>query len=132
MSTALRGIAPCCAVVILCLLAPRVPSLAHHGGGVEYDMSQSLGPLTGQVVEFAFRFPHPQIYIDVSDEHGNVGRWAMVMQPTPTALRRVHGWTNDSIRPGDTLAVVYAPHRTAENVGFARRIEVNGEFLYEQ
>ncbi len=132
MTMALRKIAAGITVAALCLLLARAPSLAHHGGGVEYDMSRTLGPLTGQVVEFAFRFPHPQIFIDVTDTDGSVQRWALVMQPTPTALRRVHGWTSESIRPGDSLTVHYAPHRTADHVGFARRIEVNDEFLYEQ
>ncbi len=132
MTTASCKLATCATVAALSLLLARAPTLAHHGGGVEYDMSLTLGPVTGQVVEFAFRFPHPQIYVDVTDTDGRVQRWALVMQPTPTALRRVHGWTNDSIRPGDTLTVHYAPHRTAEHVGFARRIEVNDELLYEQ
>jgi hypothetical protein len=29
------------------------------------------------------------------------------------------------------MTVTYSPHRTAPNVGFARRIEVNGKFLDE-
>ena len=37
----------------------------------------------------------------------------------------------DSVKPGDTLTVTYSPHRTAPNVGFARRLVVNGKFLDE-
>jgi hypothetical protein len=130
---ALNRIALSCmvAAAALCASLPG-PAQAHHGGAVEYDTTRLLGPVTGAVVEFAFRFPHPQIYIDVTDEEGNLERWAFVLQPTPAALRRTHGWGRDSIKPGDTLAVSYSPHRTAENVGFARRLWLNGEPLYEQ
>ena len=51
-----------------------------------------------------------------------------VFQPTPTALRAA-GWTRDSVKPGDTLAVSGPPHKTAQNVLFARRVEINGKLL---
>lgn len=106
------------------------PVRAHHGGGVEYVMNQTLGPITGTVTLFSFSFPHPYIQFDVKDEQGNIHKWSAVMQLTPTRLR-ARGWTRESVKPGDTLTVTYSPHRTAPNVGFARRIEVNGTFLDE-
>ena len=105
-------------------------ALAHHGGGVEYFMDRTLGPITGTVTQFSFSFPHPYIQFDVKDANGNVQKWSAVMQLTPTRLR-ARGWTRESVKPGDTLTVTYSPHRTARNVGFARRIEVNGKFLDE-
>ena len=121
-----------CVALTAGLFLPAAPSpaMAHHGGGVEYFMDRTLGPITGVVTSFAFTFPHPQIYFDVKDEKGNVQKWAAVMQLTPTALR-ARGWTRESVKPGDTLTVTYSPHRTAANVGFARRLEVNGKFLDE-
>ncbi len=107
-----------------------VPVFAHHGGGVEYFMDRTQGPITGTVTSFAFTFPHPQVYFDVKDEKGTVTKWAAVLQLTPTALR-ARGWTRTALKPGDTIAVTYSPHRTAPNVGFARRIEVNGKFFDE-
>ena len=106
------------------------PTLAHHGGGVEYFMDQTRGPITGVVTSFSFSFPHPYIQFDVKDEAGTVQKWSAVMQLTPTRLR-ARGWTRDSVKPGDTLTVTYSPHRTAPNVGFARRLVVNGTFLDE-
>ena len=110
--------------------AGSVSTFAHHGGGVEYHMDQTLGPISGTVVRFNFAFPHPQIFFDLTNENGNVVRWAAVMRLSPVALRQ-RGWTRDSLKPGDTLSVTYSPHRTAPTVGFARRIEVNDEFLDE-
>jgi hypothetical protein len=104
--------------------------MAHHGGGVEYHMDQTLGPVAGVVTRFNFSFPHPQVYFDHTDENGEVTPWVAVMRLSPVGLRQ-RGWTRNSMMPGDTISVVYSPHRTAPNVGFARRIEVNGEFLDE-
>ena len=106
------------------------PPLAHHGGGVEYFMDQTRGPITGVVTSFSFSFPHPYIQFDVKDDSGTVQKWSAVMQLTPTRLR-ARGWTRDSVKPGDMLTVTYSPHRTAPNVGFARRLVVNGKFLDE-
>ena len=105
-------------------------TLAHHGGGVEYFMNQTLGPISGTVTRFNFGFPHPQVFFDVTDENGEVVQWAAVMRLSPVALRQ-RGWTQNSLKPGITISVTYSPHRTAPTVGFARRIEVNGELLDE-
>jgi hypothetical protein len=114
------------------LLGPAAspPVLAHHGGGVEYFMDRTLGPISGTVTLFSFGFPHPYVQFDVKDANGAIVKWSAVMQLTPTRLR-ARGWSQASIKPGDTLTVTYSPHRTAPNVGFARRIEVNGKFLDE-
>ena len=113
-------------------LGPAAPSpaAAHHGGGVEYFMDRTLGPISGTVTHFSFGFPHPYVQFDVKDASGAIVKWSAVMQLTPTRLR-ARGWSQASIKPGDTLTVTYSPHRTAPNVGFARRIEVNGKFLDE-
>ena len=104
--------------------------LAHHGGGVEYFMGETRGPVSGTVTRFNFAFPHPQVFFDFTDENGEVIPWAAVMRLSPVGLRQ-RGWTRQSLKPGDTITLIYSPHRTAPNVGFARRIEVNGEFLDE-
>jgi Family of unknown function (DUF6152) len=103
------------------------PAAAHHGGGVEWQ-SQVVGPLTGIVVEFAFRFPHVVIYLDVAGENGQPQRWAMNTRWTPTILRQ-HGWKRDSVKPGDMVTVIYQPHVASPTVGNMVTIEVNGETL---
>jgi hypothetical protein len=118
------------AAVVVLGAGSSSPALAHHGGGVEYFMDQTRGPITGTVTLFSFSFPHPYIQFDVKGANGDVQKWSAVMQLTPTRLR-TRGWSQSSIKPGDTLTVTYSPHRTAPNVGFARRIEVNGKFLDE-
>jgi hypothetical protein len=118
------------AAAILLVSGDPTRARPHHGGGVEYFMDQTRGPVTGTVTLFSFSFPHPYIQFDVKQQDGTVQKWSAVMQLTPTRLR-TRGWTRDSVKPGDTLTVTYSPHRTAPYVGFARRIEVNGKFLDE-
>jgi hypothetical protein len=102
------------------------PAAAHHGGAVEWQEAVA-GPLTGTATEFAFRFPHVVVFIDVDGENG-LERWAISTRWTPTILRE-HGWTRSSIEPGDTVTVTYLPHVTNAVVGMMQTIEVNGEPL---
>ena len=106
-------------------------ALAHHGGGVEYFMDQTRGPITGVVTSFTFSFPHPFIAFDVKDQNGAIQKWSAVFQPTPTNLRAA-GWTRNTVKAGDTLTVSGPPHRTAPYVIFARRVEVNGKLLPQE
>jgi hypothetical protein len=110
------------------LVGSNASTSAHHGGFVNWQQENLIGPLTFVATSFAFRFPHPQISGEIRDQSGNVEPWVIALRPTPTGLRN-RGWTRASIKPGDTLALTYSPHVTAENVGVARRIVVNGEFL---
>jgi hypothetical protein len=102
--------------------------LAHHGGAVEWQMGKSVGPLTGTVTKFNFVYPHPSILFDVKTPAGELQHWAGMLRPTPAILRE-HGWTRNSMKPGDTITITLTPHKTAPFVGNARRIEVNGTLL---
>ena len=113
--------------LIVCLFVVA-PAFAHHGGGVEYFMDQTRGPVTGTVTAFVFTFPHPFIEFEVKTAGGAIEKWSAVFQPTPTNLRAA-GWTRDSVKRGDTLTVSGPPHRSAANVVFARRVEINGKLL---
>lgn len=128
MGASLKTVVFCVAFAVL--PGSTSPVEAHHGGGIEYLMDRTLGPVTGVVTLFAFTFPHPYIQFDVKDENGTIQKWSAVVQLTPTRLR-ARGWTRNSVKPGDTLTVTYSPHKTAPYVGYARRIVVNGTFLDE-
>lgn len=106
--------------------APGI-AFAHHGGAVEWNRDVH-GPVEGTVTEFAFRFPHVQIYMDVADADGNVEQWALVTRWTPTVLRG-WGWSRNSVKPGDEISVTYATHVSRPNMGNMLTLEVNGEPL---
>ena len=100
---------------------------SHHGGAIEWG-EEARGPITGIATEFAFRFPHVQVLMDVVDANGTMAQWTLVTRWTPTILRS-HGWNRDSITPGDTVTATYLPHVSSPTVGSIVSIEVNGEPL---
>jgi hypothetical protein len=112
-------------VAVLIALGPSVS--AHHGGSVEWQ-DRVEGPIVGTATEFALRFPHVLVFIDVEDKSGNVQRWALNTRWTPTILRQ-HGWTRDSIKPGDTVEVTYQPHVRQPTVANMVTLKVNGKVL---
>jgi Family of unknown function (DUF6152) len=117
-------------VLVAVLAATGFPASAHHGGAVEYDATNITGPLTGTVTRFALNYPHPAVYFDVKNSDGTVAKWAAMLRPTPAILRN-HGWTRESIKPGDTITITMWTHRSVERLGNAVRITVNGMLLAE-
>lgn len=99
---------------------------AHHGGDVEWS-DEDGGTLTGRATKFAFQFPHVFFEMNVG-EPPNVVLWSITTRWTPTVLRE-HGWSRDSIKPGDTVTVTYRPHVDRAHVGQMTTIEVNGTAL---
>jgi hypothetical protein len=112
------------------LSAAGSTAAAHHGGAVEYDASKIIGPLTGTVTRFAMNYPHPQVYFDVRNSDGTVTPWAAMLRPTPAILRN-HGWTRESIKPGDTITITMWSHRSVPRLGNAVQVTINGVLLAE-
>ena len=50
------------------LLLLSTALLAHHGTSVTYQVDKTI-TLNGTVTEWAFAYPHPQLYFDVKDEN---------------------------------------------------------------
>ena len=98
-------------VVVLCGQA-----FAHHGAPSLYDV---LHPITikGTVTEFVFANPHSQIYLDVKSDKGEVVQWSIETNG-PGQLRRA-GWTRETLKPGDTIAVTLIPAKNGAPVGFS-------------
>jgi hypothetical protein len=123
-TTWLRALAVLGAALALCGLPTG--SFAHHGGDVEWGAGP-IGPITGTATKFAFQFPHVYVEVDVTEE-GGVASWTLVTRWTPTILRE-HGWSRDSIKPGDTLTIKYLPHVERPRIGQMVSIEINGQAL---
>ena len=117
-------------VLVAALVAAASTASAHHGGAVEYDAAAIIGPLTGTVTRFAMNYPHPQVYFDVKNADGSVAQWAAMLRPTPAILRK-HGWTRESMKPGDTITITMWTHRSVPRLGNAVRLTVNGVLLAE-
>ena len=112
----------------LLLTAVMTPAAAHHGGALDWNFKEQVGPVTGKATKFGFRFPHIQIFIALPDENGEVRDFALVVRWTPTILRK-HGWTRNSIKEGDEVTVTYFPHATNPDAGAVISMAVNGEPL---
>ena len=106
------------AVVAVLLLTGVSAVLAHHSFAAEFDASKPF-KLTGLVTKVEWQNPHTFFYIDVTDPAtGKVTNWAMEMG-SPNGLMRA-GWTRNTLKIGDIVAVEGSRARTAEPLGNAR------------
>jgi hypothetical protein len=112
---------------VLISIGGSMATQAHHGGAVEWG-DERLGPITGTATKFAFQFPHVYITLDVAEPGGAAARWTLVTRWTPTILRE-HGWSRESIKPGDRVVATYLPHVQNARVGSILTIDVNGQSL---
>lgn len=113
------------AAVLAGVLAACSATWAHHGN-VAYDEQHPV-TINGNVTEFVWSNPHCQIYLDVRDPKGNVVAWSVESQ-SPGILRR-NGWTRDSIKPGDHIAVTLVPAKSGAPVGFSG--EKTGKIVFD-
>ena len=104
---------------------------AHHGTSVNYDQSRTM-TLTGTVTEFHWRNPHSTLFLDVTDDAGEISNYAIEL-PSPTLLSRGDlGWTRRTFKPGDHVEFSVHPSRTGAPVALGcmracDEVLVNGE-----
>jgi Family of unknown function (DUF6152) len=111
------------------LLLVSVSLFAHHGTFVSYDTKHPV-TLTGVVAEYHFTNPHTQLYFDVTDDKGNVTRWA-AEGPAPEIWVEA-GWgkkrTEATLASGTKITITLSPARNGKPVGAAAKIFLaNGE-----
>ena len=101
------------------LLLTAVPTVvAHHSFAAEFDASKPF-KMTGLVTKIEWQNPHTFFYIDVTDPAtGKVTNWAMEMG-SPNGLMR-QGWTRNTLKIGDIVAVEGSLARAAQPLGNAR------------
>jgi len=82
-------------------LVLAAPVLAHHSHA-NYLETEWIS-LAGTVQEIHWINPHTWIYLQVPDANGELRAWALE-GASGTSLRR-DGWSQDSLKAGDTLSV---------------------------
>ncbi len=87
---------------------------AHHNFRAEFDINMPV-VVTGTVVRLDLTNPHARLYIDVTEESGEITHWDFELAAASSLLRR--GWRRDTLEPGDTVTVHAARARNAPNVG---------------
>ncbi len=101
-------------LIIIALILVSIPTFGHHGTGISYDQDVWVS-VTGTVLEFAWKNPHSQLYISVTDDKGNSVRWGLEMSSPGVMIRQ--GWTNRQFKPGDQVTLSVHPSRTGAPVG---------------
>src|SRR5262245_12908244 len=99
---------------IIGLALVSMPTFGHHGTGISYDQDKWVS-VTGIVLEFAWKNPHSQLYLAVTDDKGNTVRWGLEMSSPGVMIRQ--GWNNRQFKPGDQVTVSVHPSRTGAPVG---------------
>ncbi len=84
------------------------PSSAHHANSA-YDREQTIN-VTGVVTGWQFFNPHVGIFLDVTDEQGNVTEWAGEFTSIQD-LYRNFGWNKNTFQPGDRVTIQGNPDR---------------------
>jgi hypothetical protein len=106
------------AVAGVLLLGGTSTVFAHHSFAAEFDAGKPF-KMTGLVTKIEWQNPHTFFYIDVTDPAtGKVTNWAMEMG-SPNGLMR-QGWTRNTLKIGDIVAVEGSLARAAQPIGNAR------------
>jgi hypothetical protein len=98
----------------LAAAAASGPALAHHSFAV-YDKTKVI-TLKGDVKAFQWTNPHCVIWFVVKPEGGGAPQEWGVETTSPGVLTR-SGWTRNSLKPGDHVAVEFSPLRDGSHGG---------------
>ncbi len=83
-------------------------AFAHHSNA-HFDQAAPV-TLQGTVVEYHLVNPHSYIYLDVTEQNGEISEWALETGGGVGRLIRSN-WSADSMQPGDVITATVAPLR---------------------
>jgi hypothetical protein len=109
------------AAVALGLLVNTVPALAHHSFAAEFDAKKPV-TLTGVVTKLEWTNPHARFHVNVTEEGGTSTLWDFELG-SPNGLMR-HGWSRNSLKPGDTVTVMGYPAKDGSKLVNARSVSL--------
>ena len=114
--------------VLVGLSLVRIPAAWAHHSQSEYDLRSKV-EIVGTVTKVEWRSPHAWIYVDATNDKGEMVNWSLEL-PSPVTLMR-RGWTRDSLKPGDRIKVSGAPARNFPAIAIANSIkDSNGKALF--
>ena len=115
------------AFALLAGFATISTSLFAHHGNAAFDTSQKL-TLKGTVTEWFWANPHCFLKFDAKDEKGEVIHWVAETSNPPDMVDR--GWSKQSIKPGDEVAVTLQPVKNGKPIGRVLQVVLpNGKVL---
>lgn len=81
---------------------------AHHSSAPHFDNTKEVS-IEGIITEWAFVNPHAYLYLDVTDESGEVHNWRCEASSATSHSR--NGYTQETFIPGQQIAIVGSPAR---------------------
>lgn len=94
--------APARMFLALCAALGASAAGAHHALVAKFDEGKRMD-LSGIVTSVDWRNPHAHVFVNVTRENGTIENWAVELEST--VLLKRSGWTHDTLRPGDAVAV---------------------------
>ena len=85
---------------------------AHHSHAPFYNLDE-LVEITGVVKSFLLINPHPELVIEVTNADGEPVEVLVYAQAYAGQMREMGGWTEDSVKIGQTITVVGHPGRSS-------------------
>lgn len=88
-------------ILVMAVAVLSAPLLAHHGNA-SYENKQVT--IKGTVVKWLWTNPHTFLFLDVTDEKGNVAHWVCENQAPSTLVN--FGFNAKTFKAGDQVTVV--------------------------
>ena len=107
-------------------LCAAAPAAAHHVPEAKFDPGQPLR-LEGSISKVDWLNPHVHLFIEVT-QGGSTTSWAVELESV-VDLRR-NGWTADTVRPGDLIAVEGMAARDGSRQIWGETVTLNGEAVF--
>jgi Family of unknown function (DUF6152) len=118
-------------LAILCICITPQLVLAHHGVS-DYEYKK-LVIAKVKVTRYEWANPHCKIQFEAADETGKVETWTV--EAHPPANMTEHGWTRQSLHPGDEVTLHFRPGKDGGPIGllvkaeFPNGMELSQNFL---
>jgi hypothetical protein len=103
------------------------PAAAHHSPA-RFDSDQVV-TIEGVVTEYEWANPHVYIYVAQTTDAGATVDWEI--EGLPPAILRRQGWSQDTLRVGDRVAVTGNPARNSKGL-FLTGLARDGNTLYDR
>jgi hypothetical protein len=123
----MKTIATSLAFTTAMALAAPATAVAHHSPA-RFDTDQVI-TVEGVVTEYEWANPHVYIYVAQTTDAGETVDWEV--EGSPPAILRRQGWSQDTLRAGDRVAVTGNPARNSKGL-FLTGLTRDGSTLYDR